>query len=147
MNRLNAKRIGVLAASLLFGLAVAGPVSFSNIPIINSAGQPVVQIVVGGTAQPSDGVVAANIAAVIGNLAFTSTPVTATVGGQSNLSCVVTTATCSVSGQQVWLGEAGVAASAGSFTFTTLIGSILNRGITLGSLAATKLTTPSSQYG
>ncbi|MDE1874447.1 MAG: hypothetical protein KGI04_05045, partial [Candidatus Micrarchaeota archaeon] len=49
--------------------------------------------------------------------------------------------------QQVWLGEAGVAASAGSFTFTTLIGSILNRGITLGSLAATKLTTPSSQYG
>jgi lipopolysaccharide export system protein LptA len=147
MNRLNAKRIGVLAASLLFGLAVAGPVSFSNIPIINSAGQPVVQIVVGSNAQPSDGVVAANIAAVIGNLAFTSQPVTATVQGTSGLSCVVTTATCSVSGQQVWLGEAGVAAPAGSYGFTALIGSVLNRGITLGSPSNTKFLATTSTYG
>ena len=138
MNRLNAKRIGVLAATLLFGLAVAGPVSFSNVPIINSAGQPVVQIVVGSSAKPTDGVVAANIAAVLGNLAFTSTPVTATVGGQSGLSCVVTTATCSVSNQQVWLGESGVAAPSGTYGFTALIGSVLNRGITLGSSVSTK---------
>lgn len=146
MNRLNAKRIGVLAASLLFGLAVAGPVSFSNIPIINSAGQPVVQIVVGSQAQPSDGVVAANIAAVIGNLAFTSTPITATVSGQSGLSCVVTTATCSVTGAQVYLGEAGVAAPTGSYGFTALIGSVLNRGITLGSPSATKFLSSSTTY-
>ncbi len=147
MNRLNAKRIGVLAASLLFGLAVAGPVSFSNIPIINSAGQPVVQIVVGSQAQPSDGVVAANIAAVIGNLAFTSTPITATVSGQSGLSCVVTTATCSVTGAQVYLGEAGVAAPTGSYGFTALIGSVLNRGITLGSPSSTKYLATTSTYG
>ncbi|MCL5238918.1 MAG: S-layer protein [Candidatus Marsarchaeota archaeon] len=146
MNRLNAKRIGVLAASLLFGLAVAGPVSFSNIPIINSAGQPVVQVVVGSQAQPSDGVVAANIAAVIGNLAFTTTPVTATVAGKGGLSCVVTTATCTVSGQQVYLGESGTSTPAGSYGFTALIGSVLNRGITLGSPISTK-TLQSSASG
>src|SRR5208282_2506979 len=107
MNRLNAKRIGVLTASLLFGLAIAGPVTFSSIPIINNAGQPVVQIVVGSTAQPSDGVVAANIAAVIGNLAFTTTPITATVAGTGGLTCSVTTPKCTLSNQQVWLGERG----------------------------------------
>jgi hypothetical protein len=138
MNRLNAKRIGVLAASLLLGLAVAGPVSFSSIPIINSAGQPVVQIVIGSSAKPSDGVVAANIAAVIGNLAFTSTPVSATVGNTNGLSCVVTTAKCAVSNQQVWLGESGVSAPSGSYGFTALIGSVLNRAITLGSPSNTK---------
>ncbi len=138
MNRLNAKRIGVLAASLLFGLAVAGPVTYSNIPIITSAGQPVVQIVVGSTAQPSDGVVAANIAAVIGNLAFTSTPVTATVSGAERVRCVVTTATCSVSNQQVWLGESGISAPSGSYGFTALIGSVLNRAVALGSPTNTK---------
>ena len=147
MNRLNAKRIGVLAASLLFGLAVAGSVTYSSIPIITSAGQPAVQIVVGSTAQPSDGVVAANIAAVIGNLAFTSTPVTATVNGASNLGCVVTTATCSVSNQQVWLGESGVSAPSGSYGFTALIGSVLNRAVALGSPTNTKfLAGTASQY-
>jgi hypothetical protein len=146
MNRLNAKRIGVLAASLLFGLAVAGPVTFGNIQIINSVGQPVVQIVVGSTAQPSDGVVAANIAAVIGNLAFTSTPVTATVGNTAGLQCVVTTATCSISNQQVWLGESGVAAPSGTYGFTALIGSVLNRGVTLGSPTNTKTPQGSSTY-
>ncbi len=147
MNRLNAKRIGVLAASLLFGLAVAGPVSLSNIPIINGAGQPVVQVVVGSTAQPSDGVVAANIAAVIGNLAFTSTPVTATVSGTSGVQCVVTTPTCSIGNQQVWLGESGVAAPAGTYGFTALIGSVINRGILLGSPVNEKsLPVALSQY-
>ena len=146
MNRLNAKRIGVLAASLLFGLAVAGPVSFSNIPIINSAGQPVVQVVVGSTAKPSDGVVAANIAAVIGNLAFTSTPVTATVSGQSNVKCVVTTPSCTVTNQQVWLGESGVSAPSGTYGFTALIGSVLNRAIQLSAPANTKSLQGSGQY-
>ncbi len=147
MNRLNAKRIGVLAASLLFGLAVAGPVTFSSIPIINSAGQPVVQIVVGSTAQPSDGVVAANIAAVIGSLSFTSTPITATVGGTTGLKCVVTSATCSLSNQQVWLGVSGVSAPAGTYAFTALIGSVLNRAVVLGVPQFTKgLQTAASGY-
>ena len=147
MNRLNAKRIGVLAASLLFGLAVAGPVSLSNIPIINSAGQPVVQVVVGSTAQPSDGVVAANIAAVIGNLAFTSTPVTATVGGTSGVTCAVTTPSCSVTNQQVYLGESGgISVSSGSYAISALIGSVLNQAIILGSPISTKSVVAGTSY-
>ncbi len=130
MKSVNAKRIAALAASVALGLTMAAPVSFSNIPIVNSAGQPVVQIVVGSSAQPSDGVVAANIAAVIGNLAFTSTPVTATVGGTSGLSCAITAASaCSVSNQQVWLGEKGTVTAVGSYSFKTVIGSILNAAV------------------
>jgi hypothetical protein len=125
-------------------------VSLSNIPIINSAGQPVVQVVVGSTAQPSDGVVAANIAAVIGNLAFTSTPVTATVSGTSGVACVVTTPSCTLTNQQVWLGESGTSAPTGTYGFTTLIGAVINRGITLGSPVQEKslaVSGTTSQYG
>ncbi|MEM3744807.1 MAG: S-layer protein, partial [Candidatus Micrarchaeaceae archaeon] len=147
MKSLNAKRIAAIAASLAVGLAFAGPVSFSNIPIINNAGQPVVQIVVGSTAQPSDGVVAANIAAVIGNLAYTSTPVTATVGNTNAVKCVVTTPSCTLSNQQVYLGEKGVVAAAGSYTIRALIGSVLNAGVlNYNNLANTKLLTANSQY-
>ncbi len=129
MKSLNAKRIAAIAASLAIGLVAAGPVSISNIPVINSAGQPVVQIVLGSQAKPSDGVVAANIAAVIGNLAFTSTPITATISGQSNVKCVVTTPACTLTNQKVYLSESGsVAVSAGSYTFKALIGSVLNNG-------------------
>ena len=86
MKGLYAKKIAAVAASVLMGLAFAGQgVVYNNVPIINTAGQPVVQIVVGSTAQPSDGVVAANIAAVIGSLAHTSTNITAVVNGQSNV--------------------------------------------------------------
>jgi hypothetical protein len=149
MNRLNAKRIGVLAASLLLGLTVAGPVSFSNIPIINSAGQPVVQIVVGSQAMPSDGVVMANIAAVIGNLAYTSTPVTATVSGTSGVKCAVTTPSCTLTNQQVYLGESGVTAPSGTYGFTALIGSVLNGATILSAPVSTKSLTSSSSnaYG
>ncbi|MGC9037600.1 MAG: S-layer protein, partial [Candidatus Micrarchaeia archaeon] len=133
MNTHRVKRIAVLAGALLMGAVIAGPVSFSNIPIINSAGQPVVQIVVGSHSAPSDGVVAANIAAVIGNLAYTSTPVTATVQGTSAVKCVpAATATCTVTNQQVWLGESGIAAPSGSYAFAGLIGSVLNRAVKLG---------------
>ncbi len=147
MNSLNAKRIGVLAASLLFGLAVAGSVSFNNIPIINGAGQPVAQVVVGSQAQISDGIVAANIAAVIGNLAFTSTPVMATVSGTSGVTCTVTTPSCAISNQQVYLEESGtIAVPTGSYGISALIGSVLNQGVILGSPSATKTTLSSSNY-
>ncbi len=140
MKSLNAKRIAAVAASLLVGLAAAGQgVGFGNIQIINTAGQPVVQIVVGSQAQPSDGVVAANIAAVIGSLAHTSTAVTATVSGRSGVSCVVTTPTCTLSNQQVWLGEQGLVVPTGSYSFTALIGSVLNGGVeSSGTLSYTK---------
>jgi hypothetical protein len=130
MKSLYAKRIAAVAASLLMGLAFAGQgVVYNNVPIINSAGQPVVQIVVGSTAQASDGVVAANIAAVIGSLAYTSTNVTATVNGRSAVSCEVTAETCGISNQQVWLGERGTAVASGSYSFSALIGSVLNNAV------------------
>lgn len=149
MKSKNAKRIAAVAASLLMGLAFAGQgVTFGNIPIINSQGQPVVQIVVGGTAQPSDGVVAANIAAVIGNLAYTSTNVTATVSGTSGVNCVVTTPTCTISNAQVWLGESGTSVPASSYGIYALIGSVLNQGIPLSTPDATKTlqSTAGTQY-
>ncbi|MEM3247619.1 MAG: S-layer protein, partial [Candidatus Micrarchaeaceae archaeon] len=147
MNRLSIKRIAVLAGALLVGAAIAGSVSFSNIPIINSAGQPVVQIVVGSGAKPSDGVVAANIAAVIGNLAYTSTPVTATVQNQNAVKCVpASTAVCTVTNQQVYLGETGIAAPSGSYAFSGLIGSVLNRADKLGIQQYSKTLQSSGQY-
>lgn len=150
MKSINGKRIAALAASLLVGLAFAGQgITYANIPIVNSAGQPVVQIVIGSTAQPSDGVVAANIAAAIGSLAHTTTNVTATVGGRSGVSCVVTTPTCTLSNQQVWLGERGLVVPTGSYSFTALIGSVLNAGVlNSGNLGNTKVlqSTPGSQY-
>ncbi len=147
MKSLKAKRIAAVAASVLVGLAFAGQgVTFGNIPIINSQGQPVVQIVVGSSAAPSDGVVAANIAAVIGNLAFTSTNVTATVGGTSNLKCVISTPTCTLTNQQVYLGESGLASSSSSYVFSALIGSVLNRGVSLNTLSNTKTLQTGNQY-
>ncbi len=147
MKSLKAKRIAAVAASLLVGLAFAGQgVTFGNIPIINSQGQPVVQIVVGSQAAPSDGVVAANIAAVLGNLAFTSTNVTATVGGTSNLHCVISTPTCTLTNQQVYLGETGLASSSSSYVFSALIGSVLNRAVSLSTPASTKTLQGAGQY-
>lgn len=147
MKSLKAKRIAAVAASVLVGLAFAGQgVTFGNIPIINSQGQPVVQIVVGSSAAPSDGVVAANIAAVIGNLAFTSTNVTATVSGTSNLKCVISTPTCTLTNQQVYLGESGLASSSSSYVFSALIGSVLNRGVSLNTPASTKSLQTGNQY-
>lgn len=148
MKTINAKRIAAVAASLLMGLAFAGSggVTWSNIPIINNQGQPVVQVVVGSTAQPSDGVVAANIAAVLGNLAFTSQNVTATPTGLGNVNCVVTTPTCTLSNQQVWFGVKGFTGPSGSYSFTALIGSVLNGGVQLSSPQSTKALQASATY-
>ncbi|MCL5413027.1 MAG: S-layer protein [Candidatus Marsarchaeota archaeon] len=149
MKSINTKRIAAaVAASLLMGLAFAGSggVTWSNIPIINNQGQPVVQVVVGSAASPSDGVVAANIAAVLGNLAFTSQNVTATPTGLSNVNCVVTTPSCTLSNQQVWFNEKGFSGPHGSYAFTALIGSVLNAGVTLGSPINTKNPVANSGY-
>ena len=151
MKSLNAKRIAAVAASLVMGLAVAGSgVTFGNIPVINNQGQPVVQIVVGHAAQPSDGVVAANIAAVIGNLAVATQNVTATVNVNTageGVHCVVTAPKCTLTNQQVWLGESGITAPQGSYTFGALIGSVINRAIQLNVPASTKtLQIASTQY-
>jgi len=153
MKTLNAKRIAAVvagAALLGVGLAFAGPITFQNIPIISNSGQPVVQIVIGSQAKPSDGVVAANIAAAIGNLAYTSVPVTATVNQtQANkvLKVSVSSPTYALSNQQVWLNESGgVASTASSYVFGALIGSVLNGAVILNSPQYSKFLQGSSQY-
>ncbi len=156
MKSLNAKRIAALAASLVMGLAFAGPVVATasgvtignGFSVINSAGTPTVQIVVGSQAQPSDGVVAANIAAVIGNLAYVSSKITATVNGLGAVTCAVTTPTCTLSNQQVWLGVKGLSAPTGSYAIKTLIGSVMNGGVlNYNTLSNTKaVISGSSQY-
>ncbi len=146
MKTLNAKRISLIAAGaalLGLGVAFAGPITFSNVPIISATGQPLAQIVIGSSAQPIDGVSAGNIAAAIGNLAYASVPVTASVN-QAQAANVLKVSVSSASGatvtnQQVWLNETGSGgAAAGSYQFGVLIGSVLNGAIILNALAQTK---------
>jgi len=153
VKTLNIKRITALAAGaalLGLGLAFAGPISFQGVPIINSAGQPVVQIVVGSTAQPSDGVAAGNIAAAIGNLAYTTVPVTASVNAtqaKSVLKVSVPSASYTIANPQVWLNISSSHAISGAYQFQALIGSVLNRGVLEGQPSSTKtLQTGSSNY-
>jgi hypothetical protein len=153
MKSLNAKRVAAIAAGaalLGMGLACAGTVYVQGVPIIVN-GQPNVQVVIGSGAKASDGVAAANIAAAIGNLAYTSVPVTAQVNTtQANkvLKVSVSSSKGVASNPQVWLNESGSAAPSGAYAFTALIGSVLNAGVQLGSPANTKLpiTGISSSY-
>ncbi len=154
MKRINAKKIVAVAAGaalLGIGLAFSGGVTFSSVPIINNAGQPVVQIVIGSGAKPSDGVAAANIAAAIGNLAYTSENITATVNATQAAKVlsaqIVGSSGYTLSNQQVWLKEsASATAPSGSYGFTALIGSVLNRGIQLNSPSSTKSLDNSGTY-
>ena len=154
MKTLNAKRITTLAAGaalLGLGLAFAGPITFQNVPIISNSGQPVAQIVIGSTAKPIDGVTAANIAAAIGNLAYTSQPVTATVNAtqaKSVLGVSVSSASYALSNPQIWLNRTGTTGTiSGTYAIYSLIGSVINRGLITGSPASTKaLQTSVSTY-
>ncbi|MBI2445948.1 S-layer protein [Candidatus Micrarchaeota archaeon] len=90
MKSLNVKKIATAAAgAALLGAAFAGAVQvdssgLSNFPFFSN-GAPNLKIVVGSQAQPSDAVAAANIAAMIGNMAYTSQDIT--VLGADLLSC------------------------------------------------------------
>lgn len=144
MKRLNAKKIAAVvsgAALLGMGLAFASPVTYSNVPIINNAGQPVVQVVVGSLAKPTDAVAAGNIAAAIGNLAFTQktiSPLINTTAAKAALHVSVTSSSYTLSNKQVWLNESSTTSVQGAYSFSALIGSVLNRGIQLGSPQNTK---------
>jgi hypothetical protein len=154
MKSLNGKRIAAVAAGaalLGLGLAFAGPVSFQNVPIISNSGQPVVQVVIGSTAKPSDGAAAANIAAAIGNLAYTSVPVTATVNqtqaAQVLHAVLPSNAGYSLSNVGVYLNESSTAYVSGTYSFSTLIGSVLNRAVKMSSPIATKTLQTGSTNG
>ncbi|MGC8669632.1 MAG: beta strand repeat-containing protein [Candidatus Micrarchaeia archaeon] len=147
MKSINAKKIAAVtagAALLGIGLAFAGPVTFDSVQIISNSGQPLVQIVVGSAAKPSDGVAAANIAAAIGNLAYTTVPVTASVNATQAASVLhvsVTSSNYTLVNPQVWLNESGVGgAASGTFGFSALIGSVLNGAVPQnpGAAASTK---------
>ncbi|MDE1810879.1 MAG: S-layer protein [Candidatus Micrarchaeota archaeon] len=153
MKSLNAKRIAAVAAGaalLGVGLAFAGQITFQNVPIISNSGQPLVQIVVGSSAQPSDGVAAGNVAAAIGNLAYTSVPVTASINAtqaMGALKVAVSSSKYSLTNQKVWLNETGTTGTgAGTYSFAALIGSVLNGAVILGTPQNTKLLQSSGQY-
>ena len=134
MRSLNVKKIAALAAgTALVGAAVAaaGAITFSNTPIISESGVPQVKIVVGERAAASDGVVAANIAAMIGNLAWRTQAVTATVSGTSNVGCTVSggggAGTCAISNEKVWLNVTLPGVVSGAVEFRTLINDWVDR--------------------
>jgi len=122
---LNVKRIAALAAgAALLGASFAvADVTFQNAQIINQNGQPVVKIVVGQKAEAVDGIAAANIAAVIGNLAYKSQTITASVSGQA--SCSVSAGTgagvCPISNEKVTLDVTLPGTVSGALGFRTLI--------------------------
>ncbi|MCX8200265.1 MAG: S-layer protein [Candidatus Micrarchaeota archaeon] len=127
MKSLNTKKIVALAAgATLLGSALlgAGAVSFGNTELINANGVPQAKVVVGAAAKASDGVAAANIAAVLGNLAFKQATVTATPTGLDGLTCAAGGAgSCEVLSKSVTLEvttPAGVI-PAGAYGFETYI--------------------------
>ncbi|MCL4381073.1 S-layer protein, partial [Candidatus Marsarchaeota archaeon] len=143
MKSANVKKIAavVAGATLLgVGLAFAGSVSFQNIPIISNSGQPVVQVVVGSGAKPSDGVAAANIAAAIGNLAHASIPITASVNATQAAKVLgASPSQYSLSNQAVYINSTSVTTGpSGTYSFQALIGSVLNRAVKVGPVSATK---------
>ena len=102
MKSISVKRIvAVAAGAAMIGAAFAGavtPEGLGSYPFFSN-GEPQVKIVVGANSKASDGVVAANIAAMIGNLAYTSRAIE--VQGQDSLVCVggsgtAGTATCTL---------------------------------------------------
>lgn len=152
MKSLNAKKIAAVvtgAALLGVGLAAASSVTYSSVPIINNAGQPVVQVVVGSSAKPSDAVAAGNIAAAIGNLAFTSTtkvfPANVTEA-QSVLSIGASPGSYTLANQKVTLNVSSSTVLSGAYSFTGLIGSVLNHGLQIGSPQNTKSLDGTGSY-
>jgi hypothetical protein len=109
MKGINLKKLGAIVAgsALLAGsVAFAAPVSFQNVELVNSQGQPVAKVVVGSKAALSDAVAAARIAQRLANSAFVEKEYTAQVQGQDQLSCSISgqgQATCTVSNKQVTL--------------------------------------------
>lgn len=130
MKSLNIKKIATVAA----GAAMLGAVFAVAAPVVDetnlnnfqffSNGAPTVKVVVGSTAAPSDGVAAANIAAVLGNLAYRSTPVTVTGGtcsGGSGGNATGSTCTGTVSNEQVTLAVTVPASASGAFNIATYL--------------------------
>ena len=98
MRSQTVKKLGFCAAgALLLGAAAAAAVTVDEAGLGNvamfSGSTPNVKIVIGSNSMPSDAVAAANIAAMIGNMAYTSTDIS--ILGKDALSCSSGNATSS----------------------------------------------------
>ncbi|MFA6049262.1 MAG: S-layer protein [Candidatus Micrarchaeia archaeon] len=100
MKTMSVQRIATVAAgAALVGAALAGAavqVDTSGLGGVTffSGGEPQVKVAIGSKAQPSDAVAAANIAAMIGNLAYVDQSLS--VSGTGQLSCTGAAAGCDV---------------------------------------------------
>ncbi|HIE33582.1 MAG TPA: S-layer protein, partial [Candidatus Altiarchaeales archaeon] len=109
MKSMDIKRVGTVAVgALMLGAAVAGPVTAS----IDMTGvdkgffydnnfNPIVQIVVGEKGMATDAVAAGNIAAVIGNLAYTSTTKTVSPDFTPEGQVIISTSAVSATGDYI----------------------------------------------
>jgi len=153
VRSLSVKKVAVAAAgAALLGMAFAGATtvdpSVGNFQFFKN-GQPQVQIVVGSNADVSDAVAAANIASMIGNLAYADQAVTATNAPAGNMTnSTMTPVTGSVTGQSVTLQvttpAGGSVGQTGSLTINTqpydyLDVKQLTSGTTRSNLAASTL--------
>ncbi len=126
MKSMNAKRIvAVAAGAAMIGAAFAGAVSVDESGLGNykffSNDTPDVKIVVGSAAQASDAVAAANIAAMIGNLAYASRDIT--VVGKDQVSCPAGEGQCTVdeASKSVTLDVTTPTGPAGAYQMKTYI--------------------------
>jgi len=152
VESLNVKKIAaVTAGAVLIGatLLAAAPIMYGNTEIVNAQGKPVVKVVVGANAHASDGVAAANIAAVIGSMAYKSQTVSAQLTGSPtcNVTAGGSAGACSVSDKKVTLEitTPGTAVVAGAYGFRTYGYGFIDDNVTtednqLGDGSAKKIT-------
>ena len=126
MKSLTVKRVAALAAgaALLGSALVAAEVTYSNVQLVNQNGQPTAQVVVGSGAAASDGVVAANIAAMLGNLAYKAQTLTASTAGEATCNVgggAASGGTCAISNEKVKLQVTLPGVMTGAYGWKTLI--------------------------
>jgi len=92
------RKFATLAVGAMMAASAVAAVSMDSTQLTGykffNNGEPAVKVVIGAKAQPQDVVVAANIAAMIGNLAYTDKDVT--VVGKDGVSCGAGAGTCAV---------------------------------------------------
>ncbi|MFH1448486.1 MAG: S-layer protein [Candidatus Micrarchaeota archaeon] len=132
MKGLSVKKIAALAAgaAILGASVVAADVTYGNTQIVNQNGQPVVKVVVGQKAAASDGVVAANIAAKIGNYAYSKQTLSATLSGTATCTTSLVgggVGSCPVSNEKVVLEVTLPGVVSGSASFKTYINDYVDK--------------------
>jgi len=96
MKSINVKKVAAVAAgtAMLVGAAFAATMpGLEKSFFWKESGDPAVNIVLGHTALPSDGIAAANLAAAIGGKAYTAAGTTTIAGADIGADCSVTVAT------------------------------------------------------